>query len=352
MLWDIISRYRGSDSSGIDWPGLSAHLEVPLPFLMYRAQVRYEEDLRGLQGNLGASILPTPGTPRPTIQTKLPDKKPNSLSLRSPLLGLRTSQPAPLSRGSTPAGTPRNRLATLHKSPLGLQGSQMSPLLTSNSALLDRPASTRPLPSSPLTIRRPPTPPSPQSPASSSSENNDSEREKEENRQQVDRQLKQLEKMMSSQLLGFARPKTDGKNKEKLTLSMVRESQRSEDRTSSASSSIPSIPSPPPDKRAGAFALSSTPRGIPRNSAPAGNTQVARSPPHSPSNQVLRNKMLGKHTDRVSNQGSSASSFSDISDASVSTSALEDALTSNFRQGSTSRLSSFARGYSRPGPAP
>lgn len=30
--------------------GLANHLEVPLPYLLYRAQARYEEDLRGLQG--------------------------------------------------------------------------------------------------------------------------------------------------------------------------------------------------------------------------------------------------------------------------------------------------------------
>ena len=294
--------------------GLSAHLEVPLPFLMYRAQVRYEEDLRGLQGNLGASVLATPGTPRPTLQTKLPDKRPSSV-LRSPLLGLRTSQPPPLSRGSTPVGTPRNRLASLHKSPLGLQGSQMSPLLTSNSALLDRPGSTRgPLPGSPLTIRRPPSPPSPRSPSSSSSESDEGEREKEENRQQVDRQLKQLEKMMSSQLLGFARPKGEpSKARERMTLSMVKETRRSDDPTSSASSSVPSIPSPPPERRADAFLPSSTPRGVPRGGALGMNTRATRSPPHSPSGQVLRNKVIGKHAERASNQGSSASSFSDIS---------------------------------------
>jgi hypothetical protein len=30
--------------------GLANHLQVPLPYLLYRAQARYEEDLRGLQG--------------------------------------------------------------------------------------------------------------------------------------------------------------------------------------------------------------------------------------------------------------------------------------------------------------
>lgn len=38
--------------------GLAEHLQVPLPYLLYRAQVRYEEDLRGLQG-IQTSLSPT-----------------------------------------------------------------------------------------------------------------------------------------------------------------------------------------------------------------------------------------------------------------------------------------------------
>ena len=46
--------------------GLAAHLEVPLPYLLYRTQVRYEEDLRGLQGlGLRSPSSAFPSAPSP-----------------------------------------------------------------------------------------------------------------------------------------------------------------------------------------------------------------------------------------------------------------------------------------------
>lgn len=55
--------------------GLAEHLQVPLPYLLHRAQTRYEEDLRGLQGIRGAlspaSALP-PSTAFPTSTNPLP----------------------------------------------------------------------------------------------------------------------------------------------------------------------------------------------------------------------------------------------------------------------------------------
>ncbi|PVG00458.1 hypothetical protein CPB86DRAFT_754611 [Serendipita vermifera] len=342
-LWDIISRYRGSDSAGIDWPALSAHLQVPLPFLMYRAQVRYEEDLRGLQGTLGASVATIPTRPsqeaRPTRPTISTPTKPSTT-------GLRTPQQTSLSQQSTPINFSKNKLLLQHRSPHGLQSSQIfqrePPLSASTSTFQQRTPASRVLTLSPLNTRRAPTPPSPSSPSSSSSDEGD--KEKEESREQVGRQLKELEKMMSSQMLGFARPKGDpSKARERLTMSIIKETTRPESKTPD-SKTIPSIPSPPGEQ--GSFV--GTPRG-PRAAFP-GRAPVSKSPPHSPPHQIVRNKMVGKQptpTEKSSNQGSSASSFSDISDASVSTSALEDALNSNFKRGDSSRISSFNRGFSR-----
>lgn len=48
--------------------GLAAHLQVPLPYLLHRAQTRYEEDLRGLQGIRGvlSPNQPPPSAPSPS----------------------------------------------------------------------------------------------------------------------------------------------------------------------------------------------------------------------------------------------------------------------------------------------
>ncbi|KAG8824427.1 hypothetical protein FRC17_009096 [Serendipita sp. 399] len=333
VLWDIISRYRGSESAGIDWPGLSNHLKVPLPFLMYRAQVRYEEDLRGLQGNVGASVISIPTRPASVARTS--DKVTGSPAPRTTPLGLRSTQLSPTSRQATPIAIPRSKLPNPHRSPHRLQGSQVlqrPALLSASTATVNAKVSSNKNGSgSPLVLRRPPSPFAAQSSSSGSEEENEEEIEKQENQEQVGKRLKELEKLVSSQLLGFARPKTDpSKARQRLTLSIIKDTRPSEttgDQLSTTSSSIPSIPSPPPEQLPG-------PSSTPRSARPL-NARMTRSPPQSPPHQMVRNKMLGKPTtrDRNSNQGSSASSFSDMSDASFSTSALEDALTSNFRQG-------------------
>ncbi|RPD82760.1 hypothetical protein L226DRAFT_549369 [Lentinus tigrinus ALCF2SS1-7] len=63
ILWEVIAKSRAIEGANPDWKGLAQHLQVPLPYLLYRAQVRYEEDLRGLQG-LG---LRTPSSCFPSV---------------------------------------------------------------------------------------------------------------------------------------------------------------------------------------------------------------------------------------------------------------------------------------------
>jgi hypothetical protein len=227
---------------------------------------------------------------------------------------LRGAQPPLLSKQATPLAIPRNKLTSPHRSPYGLQGSQLLFKNTpggalSTATLKQKPPTVRPLSTSPTTARRAPSPPSPHS--SSGSSNEDEEKEREENREQVGKQLKELERMMSSQLLGFARPKADPvKARERLTLSIMKETQQVELSNEPVPSAglIPSIPSPPSDRHTDAA------HGIAnRGSTPT----VPRSlrPLHSPAQQIVRNKMLGRHptNERNSNEGSSASSFSDLS---------------------------------------
>lgn len=84
---------------------MAAHLQVPLPYLLHRAQTRYEEDLRGLQGIRGAlspthtapsNISPTAANPsgmaeyfpgvadRPTLARLNTYRLSNSSSARGP----------------------------------------------------------------------------------------------------------------------------------------------------------------------------------------------------------------------------------------------------------------------------
>jgi hypothetical protein len=257
-----------------------------------------------LQGNLGASTALPPS--RPTIDTKVTERPTLPLPGRATPISLRGSPAPPLSRQATPIAIPRNKLIPQHKSPHGLQGSQYllrnSPITSSTVTLSSRPSPARPTPSSPLTARRAPSPPSPRSASSSSEDEGEGGGEKKnENREEVDRQLKTLEKMMSSQLLGFARPKVDpSKARERLNASMIKASQRLESPQEklTPTSSIPSIPSPPPEPRVDTFHTTAV------KGAVASSAQVR------PPSQIVRNKMLGRNP---SNHGSSASSFSDIS---------------------------------------
>ncbi|KIK53289.1 hypothetical protein GYMLUDRAFT_49468 [Collybiopsis luxurians FD-317 M1] len=63
ILWKVIEKSRASDSGGADWKGLAAHLQVPLPYLLYRVHARYQEDLRGLQDIPGVSSPLSPNAP-------------------------------------------------------------------------------------------------------------------------------------------------------------------------------------------------------------------------------------------------------------------------------------------------
>jgi hypothetical protein len=255
-----------------------------------------------LQGNLGASTALPPS--RPSIDTKTIERPTLPLPGRATPVSLRGSPAPPLSRQSTPIAIPKNKLISQHRSPHGLQGSQYllrnSPISSSTVTLPSRPSPARAVPSSPLTVRRAPSPPSPRS-ASSSSED-EGGGNKGENREEVDRQLKTLEKMMSSQLLGFARPKVDpSKARERLNASMIKASQRLESPQEklTPTGSIPSIPSPPPESRVEPTQTTTAVRGIATISAQT-----------RPPGQIVRNKMLARDP---SNHGSSASSFSDIS---------------------------------------
>ena len=299
---------------------MSAHLQVPLPYLLYRAQVRYEEDLRGLQAlNTSNSLASRP------LETGRQDEQPSS----APLPPRDASRLAYSIRRRTPIG------AQHHPSP--------QPNLTNR--LLKRQGSTSSMTLSQrrgvITSEHPHRASSPISSHSSESSDEADRAEEEDRREEqeaVGRRLKELEKMMNSDTLGFARPQRLKPSVGPSTVgqrSPLRESIQPGDSTSdsgvtSPPGSIPSIPSPPPgsQSQSSSQATSPTQAALPIN--PLLLTPSRLNPQPRRGVGVSR----ARPSQRGSNHGSSASSFSDLSDAaSVSASALESALMSNIRGG-------------------
>jgi len=341
ILWKVIARSRASDSGGTDWKGLAAHLEVPLPYLLYRAQTRYEEDLRGLQDIRGA-LSPTVAQ----THTKTGDEFPISANKAG---SSRLTGSAARMTSSTRLTTPLEVRARLNS--LGNNSPRPRKASSSSILTLQGPRKTH----APL---RPTTP-------FSSEEGTDSEDEAAAKEEQVDRnieeqealdrKLKDLQKMMTNDALGLvSSSRSKGKEREadrgriglrsprpvEETLSRDALSSRSTSQSvSSASSprgSIPSMPSPPPE---------SQPQSpIARHLSPSKSSSPPAVSPRSAHGQshLRYGPLVGRDvSERGSSQGSETSSFSDISDASLSASALESALMSNIH--ATSRLSAFTR---------
>ncbi|KAF9226793.1 hypothetical protein BS17DRAFT_776144 [Gyrodon lividus] len=469
ILWEVIALSRTSDNGGTDWKGLATHLEVPLPYLLYRAQARYEEDLRGLQDIRGvfstpASTFPFPApvpsspaipAPRSTGTTPVPPVPPLSIKIPSgpstaKLAGLSALSARRLSasqRLTTPLGV-RARLNSLtHKSPsksrhAPVQG-QAHPThgktsSSSTATLQGSKRSTGPL-SAPL---RPSSPLSDDDGSESSGEEELAQRKEEEmerkaeEREHLDRKLAQLQKMMTSErvgLVGSPLSPEKGKGREDArgddiihgrapfpasaitmsanlggngqpgpvlgsaaktrfndnmglgirhedltTISRNRDHSASVSSASSPQGSIPSIPSPslsspspPPlhqhqsSPHRPSYIPSQPQTQVPSHVHQTTQPQpLAISPIHrhlspskssSPPTVSVRNARGQAHTHQrfsalgaagvsegESTHGSSASSFSDLSDASLSASALESALMSNIRGGG-SRFSGIAR---------
>ncbi|KDQ29633.1 hypothetical protein PLEOSDRAFT_1093074 [Pleurotus ostreatus PC15] len=298
ILWKVIELSRSSDNGGTDWKGLAAHLEVPLPYLLYRVHTRFEEDLRGLK-DIGEVLSPS--------TTRMTSRMSGS--------GRRTS-----TRLTTPLAV-RARLHSLGHASQPKKATSSSTLTLQAPRKGQRPSST-----------------------SDSSEETDSDEEaaqKEdetlrgiEEEEALARKLQDLQTMINNDALGLVsspRPKQNkgketGRGRLGLTPSSSvnsslrgdtlssRSTSQSLSSTNSPQGSIPDIPSPPPDSQ-----LNSP---LSRHmSAPKSSSPPAVSPRSAIGSSV----------------GSEASSFSDISDASLSASALESALLSNIR-GQSSRL--------------
>ena len=302
VLWDVIARSRATDNGGTDWPGLAAHLQVPLPYLLYRAQTRYEEDLRGLQG---IKVALSPNNPDPSAASPSPDHLTTRPTPVSRLSGQITS-----TRLTTPLGL-RARLNSLTPAPL-----DVSPKVSSSSimTLQDRPPAR--LPRRPI-IR-------PRSPSTGSDDDSDAELDASEQAERqleeqeaLDQKLRNLQTMITGDKLGLvrssrprqrtARPLKDPQ-RALSNYTSLDSSSPSPSSVGSPQGSIPSIPSPPSERQqiqqsarrpSVATKSSSPPVVSPRHARPQGFGGLIG--------------MVQKNSERDSNNGSSASSFSDLS---------------------------------------
>ncbi len=279
---------------------------------MYRAQVRYEEDLRGLQAAMAEPIVQPIAQPL-TIPSprRQEDKGSNITPPNLSSVGIRTST-ASTPRQATPIGV-RNRFNSHLRSPPALHSSHRSTsgnVSASTVTLTHRPAAA--MPGHSPTHLRPMSPPESRSP--SETEDEGEQQDEPDDPEAIRKRLKDLERMMTSNVLGFARPKPTMKAPDPSS-SVIRTSPRNDTtsggETTSAQSSIPSIPSPPESQLQ---PPQHTPMHNSHGSSQTGRRpQQSRSPPQSPPQQVVRNKMVGKPLPKGSNHGSSTSSFSDIS---------------------------------------
>lgn len=298
-----------SDASG---KALATRLDVPLPYLLYRAQVRYEQDLRGLQvikGSLG------PRDAHDTSQHVEPPSNTENL----PHFPRRTSNANhrdSLSRLSTSV-----RLTT----PLGVRA-RLNSLSNNSPSRTNRPTS-----SSVLTLRgghrRDQPTFRPASPLSSGSESDgEFERREEAERQMeeqeaLDKKLKNLQALLTGDNVGLVssvsehrkgkEPQREGRFASSPSSQIARKdtsaSSRSQSQSiSSASSprgSIPSIPSPAASESSQSLTSKHTSPTKP------GGPSTATTP-----GQTTKTQPLLRYGPAVNaTGGSSASSFSDLS---------------------------------------
>ena len=282
-----------------------------MPYLLYRAQTRYEEDLRGLQG---IKVALSPTNRDPSAASPSPDHLTTRPTPTSRLSGQITS-----TRLTTPLGL-RARLNSLTPAP-----SDISPKVSSSSILTlqDRPHGRL--------LRRPII----RSHSSSAGSDDDSDAELDaseqaerqlEEQEALDQKLRNLQTMITGDKLGLVRSsrprqRTERSHKDpQRGLSDYTSLDSGSPSTSSVGSpqgSIPSIPSPP-SERLQIQQPTRRPTAVPKSSSP---------PTISPRNVHPQRfggliEIVQKNSEKDSNNGSSTSSFSDLSGRSFTPSFL------------------------------
>ncbi|QRV72377.1 Transcription initiation factor IID, 18kD subunit [Ceratobasidium sp. AG-Ba] len=340
ILWKEMSK-SWTNFYAIQWDQLSAQLDVPVPYLLHRATVKYEEDLRGLQGIRQGPPSAGPVTSPATDDLQRP--RPSFTASSNPL-SPNTSTPTPylLRRPSSSGMSSRSTIIRRNSPP---RMPKLNPVLT--------PVRTGDM--SPI--------------ASTPSESDDSETERKdaqrEEADQLAQKLKDLQKMMGSGAFGFAKARPRPLENSSSRSSIPSINTRSQSGTATATlakrsangpSVVPGAMTSGTPTSASAASISAQESSIP-DMSPAASASRARQPVRvtrratststrrSPSTAMSDTPESGGRVGQIraqeigSGQVSGSSSFSDISDGDMSASALEDALMSNnFRSTAMSRL--------------
>ncbi|KAF7775815.1 hypothetical protein Agabi119p4_4208 [Agaricus bisporus var. burnettii] len=338
ILWKVIEKSRSSDSSGADWKGLAAHLEVPLPYLLYRVNARFQEEIRGLKDIQGALSPSSVTSPNPKVEVPAQADK--------PVLAIRTGLNSKLS--SSRLSTPRDVHARL------------------NSLVTNSPRPKKVISSSTITvqgIKRSPGFIRTHSPLSSDDgvlsdedetilKEEEAERNAEE-QETVDRKLEELTRLINADTLGLVRTHRPRRSLDRERTSASPSNSSKSNSTSNANSaaasfrgdSLSSVRSDKSENQSLSSAISSPPGSIPEIPSPRSDSQShspmypgrqndspekSASPAAVSSRSALSHSHNRRHAQLLSeHESSEASSFSDLSDASLSASALESALMSN-----------------------
>lgn len=335
---------------------------MPLPYLLYRVNARFQEEIRGLK-DIRETLSPTAAQPPSPYTAESRTADPTSPTRA---LGDKAN---PLHRLQTRlSGSSRLSLSSKLSTPLGVRARLNS--LTNNAPRPKKPI----ISSSTLTLqasqkgnhRRTSSPfcASDDEGGSSSSDEEHARKEEEaeraaEEQDTLTRRLEELQRMMTNETIGLvstARPRRRSLDRGRHGLGALSP-------MSVGSSNHSSLGYRPDraysDSRSGSQSVSDTgsPQGsIPEIPSPAGGSQP-QSPrgryPNGATNLNGHNLGTGTASPRWTNGqrnfvrsdsshgGSETSSFTDLSDASLSQSALESALMSNIRGGGGSRLSQF-----------
>ncbi|PPQ63146.1 hypothetical protein CVT24_005786 [Panaeolus cyanescens] len=340
ILWKVIERSRslGGGTAGADWKALAAHLEVPLPYLLYRVNARFQDEIRGLKDIQGV-LSPTASQPARNVDfptTENVQATPNSrtsgarngvtLSLRAQLssLGSSSIRPRKATSSSTLTLQPRRKSFTA-----------LSPTAPSSDDDEDEETTD-----------------------SDDNSSKEEEVERKEEEEALAQKLAELQRMMTNETLGLVsgtRPRLDGNNKGKAP-------DRGRHGAFSPARSVTSSRLGDLSSRSASVSHSISSASSPQGSIPDIPSPSSESQPHSPTGSGRRNvyhkssssaalnsgnaygrrhqryaTVKGGGTSDFSSHGSEASSFSDLSDASLSASALESGFLSNIG-GNGSRL--------------
>ncbi len=344
--------------------GLASHLQVPLPYLLYRAQARYEEDLRGLQGIQASSNLTVLSPTSPAGPSQGP---PNSAATQAQAFPSHSGEYFPRTATSDKPGTGRRdslKFADGVSStarPLAIRTrlnsltarSLSSPLRATTSSVATLQGTKRHhshfphhtfTPASSRVTRL-------SDDADSSEDDEELRKEQEEEKRleeaaALERKLKDLTLRLTKDQLGLVSspPKDKGKRRDsdrgrirplsmsstsaslhqqlhmsrRYSLSQTPSHHSLSSTTGSPQGSIPSIPSPPPESRSQPQSPSPM-----RHISPVGNSA---SPPAVTYNMAwgTRQQTVGRtraggrvRSDIGSEMGSTASSFSDFSGTSI-----------------------------------